>query len=60
MNNNLDRPGKLEKCGVYKVKCDDCQATYIGPTGKYFSTRLSEHIKTVKNDRILSNIADHS
>ena len=42
----------------YFLEGDDCQATYIGQTGS-FSTRLSEHIKAVKIDHILSNIADH-
>ena len=28
---------------VYKVKCCDCQASYIGETGRNLSTRLTEH-----------------
>ena len=28
---------------VYKIKCRDCQASYIGETGTNLSTRLTEH-----------------
>ena len=33
-----DRPGS-----VYKIKCSDCQATYIGETGGNLTTQLTEH-----------------
>lgn len=59
INNKIDKRNKLEKCGVYGVKCNICLQTYIGQTGRSFSTRLSEHINAVKNENILSNIADH-
>ena len=28
---------------VYNIKCCDCQASYIGETGRNLSTRLTEH-----------------
>ena len=36
---------KLEdrQAAVYKIKCCECQATYIGETGRNLSTRLIEH-----------------
>ena len=32
-----------------KIKCCDCQTTYIGETGKNFSTRLTEHKRATRN-----------
>lgn len=33
-----DRPG-----AVFKIKCSEFQATYIGETGRNLTTRLKEH-----------------
>ena len=33
---------------VYKIKCSDVQATYIGETGINFTTRLTEHKRGTK------------
>ena len=37
-----DKPGDRQGA-VYKIKCCDCQASYIGETGRNLSTRLTEH-----------------
>ena len=34
---------------VYKIKYCDCQASYIGETGRNLSTRLTEHKRTTRN-----------
>ena len=34
---------------VYKIKCCDCQATYIGETGRNLSTQLTGHKRATKN-----------
>ena len=49
-----DRPG-----AVYKIKCSDCQATYIGETGTNLTTRLNEHKRATKKGDLSNSIAEH-
>ena len=38
-----------KKCGlVYEFPCRDCDAVYVGETGRSLSTRKKEHVKAVK------------
>ena len=46
-----DRPG-----AVYKIKCSDCQATYIGETGTNLTLRLNEHKQATKKDDVNNNL----
>jgi len=32
-----------ERSGVYKLSCSDCQALYIGQTGRELKFKISEH-----------------
>ena len=43
-----DKLDKFETCNcVYQIKCNNCDSSYIGETGKKFKTRLGEHKKDV-------------
>ena len=53
-----DQP-RTDKGAVYKIKCCDCQATYIGETGRNLNTRLTEHRQATRNGNINNNIAEH-
>ena len=49
-----DRQGE-----VYKIKCCDCQASYISETSRNLSTRLIEHTRTIRNGDVNNHIAKH-
>ena len=53
-NEPEDRPG-----AVYDIKCSNCQATYIGETGRNLTTRLNEHKWATKKGGLDNNIAEH-
>lgn len=35
---------------VYKIPCKGCDASYVGQTGRWLKTRMSEHDKNVNRD----------
>ena len=44
---------------VYKIKCCDCQATYIGETGRNLYIRLTEHKRMTRNGDINNYYVEH-
>ena len=44
---------------VYKIECCDCQASYIGETGRNLSMRLTEHKRETSNGDVNNHIAEH-
>ena len=60
LTNVKDKDQPRDRQGaVYKIKCCDCQATYIGETGRNLNTRLTEHRGATRNGDINNNIAEH-
>ena len=41
------------------TKCCDCQASFIGETGRNLSTRLTEHKRAMRNGDVNNHIAEH-
>ena len=33
---------------VYKINCKDCDASYVGQTGRQLRTRIAEHRNNIK------------
>ena len=54
---NKDKP-KDRQGAVYKIKCCDCQATYIGETGRNLSPRLTEHKRATRDGDVNNHSAN--
>ena len=60
LTNVKDRDEPNNRQGaVYKIKCSDCQASYIGETGRNLNTRLTEHKRATRNGDANNYIAVH-
>ena len=57
--NTKDKYDDLQKCGVYQLKCDNCETKYIGQTGRNFNVRMKEHRRCFLNNDESSGIAKH-
>jgi len=53
-------PNMQKKNVVYKICCKDCNASYVGQTGRLLKTRVSEHQNHIRrNTSTTSIITDH-
>ena len=60
LSNAKDKDKPEDRQGaVYKIKCCDCQASYIGETGRNLSTRLIEHKRASRNGEVNNHVAEH-
>ena len=60
LTNAKDRDEPNNRQGaVYKIKCSDCQASYIGETGRNLNTRRTEHKRVTRNGDANNHIAVH-
>ena len=57
-----DRDDLLDKAGVvYQIECKDCEASYVGQTGRHLRERLKEHTKALeKGNTMNSGVAEHA
>ena len=42
----------IERCGVYKIICNDCGKFYIGKTQRSFKIRLKEHLSMISQKHL--------
>ena len=59
LTNVKDRQPDERQAAVYKINCSDCQATYIGETGRNLNIRLTEHKRATKKQDKTNHIAEH-
>lgn len=57
--NNKDKQNILEKNGVYEIKCANCDAIYIGQTGRSLNKRIMEHKKSIQNNKNVTGFSIH-
>ena len=49
-----------EKSGVvYKINCGNCDAKYVGETGRQVKDRMVEHERDLKNKKPASKVYEH-
>lgn len=41
-------PKDLQSGVIYKIPCLDCEGVYVGQTGRYLKTRITEHERSVR------------
>ena len=55
-----DRRRVGEKAGVvYKLGCMDCNACYVGETGRQVDDRMTEHQRDITNQKATSKVFQH-
>jgi len=48
-----------QRSGIYEISCSDCDAKYIGQTRRALHTRISEHLRSIKNRELHKAIPAH-
>ena len=48
---NKTKPDPLQRKGVYKYNCGDCNKSYIGETARSFKVRHTEHMKAAESQK---------
>ena len=60
LTNVKDRDEPNNRQGaVYKIKCSDCQSSYIGETRRNLNTRLTQHKRVTRNGYVNNHISEH-
>jgi hypothetical protein len=57
--NNKEKQNKLQKSGVYQINCAQCEAIYIGQSGRAIKKRILEHKRAILNNIFNSGFSEH-
>lgn len=57
--NNKEKSPKNQKSGIYKICCNECDATYIGQTGRSLQNRIKEHRNSILSNNRNTGFAEH-
>ncbi|XP_072396370.1 uncharacterized protein [Diabrotica undecimpunctata] len=60
ISNSKDPINYMNRSGVYRLKCSDCNATYIGRTCRSLSSRSLEHIKRENTSTFSQHLKEHN
>lgn len=52
LGSTKDKKDSLQKSGIYRIQCNECNAVYIGQTKRAVITRFKEHLKCIKNKQM--------
>ncbi|XP_072381211.1 uncharacterized protein [Diabrotica undecimpunctata] len=59
LTNSKDCINYMDRSGVYKLQCSDCDATYIGRTCRSLTSRSQEHTKKENTSTFSQHLAQH-
>lgn len=48
LGSTKDKRESLEQSGIYRIKCSECDAVYIGQTKRSVEIRFKEHFKAIE------------
>jgi hypothetical protein len=60
INNKIENINVLEKSGVYKITCGDCNHIYVGQSGRSLKTRLKEHLDSKRPSHVADHMRDYN
>lgn len=52
LGNTKDKKSELEKSGIYRISCSECNAVYVGQTRRTVLKRFNEHLKHIEHKRV--------
>jgi hypothetical protein len=53
------KPKKDNPPGIYRLCCNTCKKSYVGQTGRDVTTRYKEHVRYIKNNKLISAYSMH-